>query len=191
MTPLGPADRHPAPSQKLPTSKQPTPPAAPASAPPLLSASIAPNSLSLNLLPINPPSQTEDSYLVADQTIDISHKEKVPQQKAHRQALAYLPLVASDEMTPLEPADRHPAISQKLPTSKQPTPLAAPASAPPLSSALIAPNPLFMNLLPINPPSQTGDSHLVAYMIINSSPKEKMQQQQGQNIGRPASNLVV
>jgi len=187
MTPLGPADRHPAISQKLPTSKQPTPPAAPASA----SASIAPSPLSLNLLPINPPSQTGDSNFVAEKTIDSSHREKVRQQKARRHALASPPLVASDEMTPLGPANRHPAISQKLPTSKQPTPPAAPASAPPLSSASIAPSPLSLNLLPINPPSQTGDSHLVTYTTIDSSRMEKVQQQQGQDIGRPASNLVV
>jgi len=71
---------------------------------------------------MNPPSQVGDSNLVADKTIDSSHKEKVPQQKARRHALASPPPVASDEMTPLEPADRHPAPSQKLPTSKQPTP---------------------------------------------------------------------
>jgi len=141
----------------------------------------------LNLLPINSASQTEDSNLVADKTIE----EKVPQQKARRHALACPPLVASDEMMPLEPADRHPAPSQKLPTSKQPTPPAAPALAPPLSSASIAPNLLSLNLLPINPPSQTGDSHLVAYTTINNRCKQKVQQQQGQNIGRPASNLVV
>jgi len=138
----------------------------------------------LNLLPINLPSQTGDSNLVADKTINSSHREKVPQQKARSHALASPPLVASDEMTPLEPADQHPAISQKLPTSKQPTPPAAPASAPPFPSALIAPSPLFLNLFPINPPSQTGDSHLVAYTTINSSRKEKVQRQQGQDIGR-------
>jgi len=106
--------------------------------------------------------------------IDSSHKEKVPQEKARRHALASPPLIASDEMTPLEPANRHPAPLQKLPTSKQPTPPAAPASAPPLSSRSIPPNPLFLNLLPINPPSQTGDSHLVAYTTIDSSRKEKV-----------------
>ena len=92
-------------------------------------------------------------------------------QKAYRHVLASPPLVASDEMTPLEPADRHPALSQKLleiiidlpigfpisniislPTSKQQTPPAAPASAPPLSSAFFSPSPLSLNLL------QTGDS---------------------------------
>ena len=60
-------------------------------------------------------------------------------QKARRHALASPPLVASEEMPPLESADRHSAPSQKLPTSKQPTPPAAPASAPPLSSASISP----------------------------------------------------
>jgi len=59
---------------------------------------------------MNPPSQTGDSNLVADKTIDNSHKEKVPQQKVRRHALASPPLVASDEMTPFEPADRHPTI---------------------------------------------------------------------------------
>jgi len=93
--------------------------------------------------------------------------------KARRHALASLLLVASEEMPPLESADRHPTPSQKLPTSKQPTPLAAPALATPLSSASIAPSPLSLNLLPINPPSQTGDSYLVAYTTIDSSRKEK------------------
>jgi len=139
MPSLESADRHPTPSQKLPTSKQPTPPAAPASAPPLSSALISPSSLSLNLLPINPPSQKN---LVANKTIDSSHREKVPQQKARRHALTSPQLVASDEMPSLGPADRHPAPSQKLPTSKQPTPPAAPASAPPLSFALITPSSL-------------------------------------------------
>ena len=180
MPPLESADRHPAPSQKLRTSKQPTPPVAPASAPPLSSALIAPSSLSLNLLPINPPSQTGESKLVVDKTINSSHKEKVPQQKARRHALASPPLVASDGMTPLEPADRHHAYQCRT----QPTPPAAPASAPPLSSALIAESPLSLNLIPINPPSQTGVSHLVAYTTINSSRKEKVQRQQGQDIGR-------
>jgi len=106
MSPLESADRHPTLSQKLPTSKQPTPPAAPASAPLLSSASISPSSVSLNLLPINPPSQTGDSNLVANKIIDSSHKGKVPQQKARRHALASPPLVASDEMTPLGQADR-------------------------------------------------------------------------------------
>jgi len=104
MTPSGPANRHPAPSQKLPTSRQPTPPAAPASAPPLSSASIALSSLSSNLPYINPPSQTGDSNLVADKTIDSSHRKNVPQQKARRHAPASPPLVVSDEMTPSGPA---------------------------------------------------------------------------------------
>jgi len=56
-------------------------------------------------------------------------------QKARRHALAFPLLVTSEEMPPLESADRHPAPSQKLLTSKQPTPPAGPASAPPLSSA--------------------------------------------------------
>jgi len=60
-------------------------------------------------------------------------------QKARRHALASPLLVASEEMPPLEPANRHPTPSQKLPTSKQQTPPAAPASAPPLSSARFLP----------------------------------------------------
>jgi len=82
-------------------------------------------------------------------------------QKAHRHALASALLVASEEMQPLESADQHPTPSQKLQTSKQPTPPAAPASAPPLSSASLSPSSLSLNLLPINPPSQKGDSNLV------------------------------
>jgi len=191
MMPLGLADRHPAPSQKLPTLGQPTPPAAPASAPPLLSALIALSSLSLNLPYIDSPSQTGDSNLVANKTIDSRHRKKVPQQKGRRHAPVSPTLVVSDEMTPLGPANQHPAILQKLPTSKQLTPPATSASAPPLSSTLIAPSPLSLNLPYINPPSQTGDSHLVAYTTISSNRKEKVQQQQGQDIGRPASNLVV
>jgi len=131
----------------------------------------------LNLPHINPPSQTGDSNLVADKTIENSHRKKVPQQKARRHALASPPLVVSDEMTPLGLADRHPAISQKLPMSKQLTPPAAPASAPPLSSTLIAPSSLSLNLPYINPPSQTGDSHLDAYTPIDSNRKEKVHQQ--------------
>jgi len=182
MPPLESADQHLAPSQKLPTSKQLTLPAVPDSANPLSSVSIDPSSLSLNLLPIIPPSQTGDSNLVANKTINNNHKEKVPHQKARRHSLASLPLVASDEMTPLEPADRHPAPSQKLPTSKEPTPPAAPASAPPLSSASIALNPLFLNLFPINPTSQTGDSNLVANRTIDSNHKEVVPQHQGHSL---------
>jgi len=55
----------------------------------------------------------------------------------------------------------------------------------------MVPNPLSLNLPYINPPSQKGDSHLVAYTTIDSSRKEKVQEQQGQDIGLPASNLVV
>jgi len=68
-------------------------------------------------------------------------------QKARRHALASPPLVASEEMLPLESANQHPTPSQKLTTSKQPTSPAAPASAPPLSSALISPSSLSLNLL--------------------------------------------
>jgi len=52
-------------------------------------------------------------------------------------------LVASAEMLPLEPDDRHPSPSPKLPTSTRPTSPAAPASAPRLPSSSIAPIPPF------------------------------------------------
>jgi len=100
-------------------------------------------------------------------------------QKARRHALASPLLVASHEMLPLESADRHPTPWQKLPTSKQPTPPAAPASATPLLSSLIVSSSLSLNLLPINPPSQTGDSNLVANTTINSSNREKVPQAAG------------
>jgi len=63
-------------------------------------------------------------------------------QKARSHVPASPLLVASDEMPLLESADRHPAPSRKLPTSKQLIPPAAPASAPPLLSASIDPSPL-------------------------------------------------
>jgi len=169
MLQLESTDRHPEPSQKLPTSKQSTLPATPASAPLLSSASIVPSSLSLNLLSKTPlySTQTGDSNLVVNTTVDSSHEEKVPRQqgqdidrplsllplpvngsgqpllspemmqKTRKHTPASLSLVASDEMSPLESADRHTAPSQKLLTSKQPTPHAAPALAPSLSSVLI------------------------------------------------------
>ena len=71
-------------------------------------------------------------------------------QKARRHALASPLLIdgaGNWEMPPLESADQHPAPSQKLPTSKQLTPPAAPASAPLLPSASIVPIPLSLNLL--------------------------------------------
>jgi hypothetical protein len=71
-------------------------------------------------------------------------------QKARRHALASPLLVDGAwnwEMPPLESADQHPAPSQKLPTSKQLTPPAAPASAPFFPSASIVPIPLSLNLL--------------------------------------------
>ena len=79
-----------------------------------------------------------------------------------------------DEITPLESAERYSAPSQKPPTSKQSTSPAASASAPPLSSASIDPTPLFLNLLPINPPSQTGESNSFADKTIDHSHKEKV-----------------
>ena len=109
---MGPANRHPAIPQKLPTSKQPTPPAAPSASPPLSSASITLSSLSLNLPYIIPPSQTRDSNLVADKTIDHNHRKKVPQQKARRHAPASPPLVVSDEMTPLGSMCTHCVLCQ-------------------------------------------------------------------------------
>jgi len=68
-----------------------------------------------------------------------------------------------------------------------------PASAPFLSSASIDPSPLSLNLLSYTPPhsTQTGDSNLVTNTTIDSSRKEKVPQQQGQDIGCPTSNLVV
>jgi len=235
-----------------------------ASAPPLSSASIAPSTLSSNLLSYTPPhsTQTGDSNLVANTTIDSSHKETVPQQqgqeidrppsllplpvngsgqpllspestpsltvqvlidenseeavfegqtmslqdivkplqhplsvlqKARSHVPASPPLVASDEMPPLELADRHPAPSQKLPTSKQPTPPAAPALAPPLSSTSFVSSPLSLNLLSYTLPHtlQTGNSNFVANTTIDSSHKDKVPQQQDQDLGNPTSNLVV
>ena len=83
MLQLESTDRHPATSQKLPMSTQSTLPAAPASAPLLPSASIVPIPLSLNLLHKTPlhSTQTGDSNLVANTTVDSSHEEKVPRQQ--------------------------------------------------------------------------------------------------------------
>jgi len=72
-----------------------------------------------------------------------------------------------------------PSAIAKANNVEQSTSPAAPASAPPFSSALIDPTPLFLNLLPINPPSQTGHSNLVADKTIDSSHKEMVPQQQG------------
>jgi len=79
-------------------------------------------------------------------------------QKARRHALASPLLVDGAgywEMPPLKSANQHPAPSQKLPTSKQLTPPATPASAPPLSSASIGLSSLSLNLPYINPPIHT------------------------------------
>jgi len=132
MPPLESADQHLAPSQKLPTSKQLTPPAAPASAPPLSPASIAPSSLSLNLLQINPPSQIffpfwwlsynklfylsqiGDSNVVADKTIDSSHKEVVPQQQGH--SLLSLPVDGSGQ--PLLSQESTPSLTVQVPIAE-------------------------------------------------------------------------
>jgi len=72
----------------------------------------------------------------------IQHPLSVLQQ-THKDTLDSMLLFVSDEILPLEPTNRDPASLQKLPTSKHPTPPAAAASAPLLSSALIAPIPLF------------------------------------------------
>jgi len=114
-------------------------------------------------------------------------------QKVRRHVLASQSLFVSKEMPLLESANRHPAPSQKLPTSKQPTWPAAPTLATPLSSTWIAPIPLLLNLLPWKPThsSQTGDSNLVANKTLNNSSKETVLKQQGQDIGNPMPNLVV
>jgi len=50
-----------------------------------------------------------------------------------------------------------------------------------------------LNLLPQKPPhsSQIEDSNLVASKTSDSTCKEKVPQQQGQDIGNPTSNLLV
>ena len=83
---------------------------------------------------------------------------------------------------------------QYIPGTAPPTPTAMAsltavpeaASAPPPS---IAPNPLFLNLLPLTPPHslQTGDSNVFANTTINSSHKEEVPPQKGQDIDRPPS----
>ena len=102
-------------------------------------------------------------------------------------------VVASDEMSPLASADRHTAPSQKLLTSKQPTPHAAPALAPSLSSDLITHSPQSLNLVSQNllDRTQTGDSNLVANTTVDSSHEEKVPRQQGQDIDRPLSLLPL
>ena len=87
-----------------------------------------------------------DMYDILSQK-PLFHRMKQYWQAVLRRRHAYGPsaalLVASDEILPLESAERYPAPSQKLPTSKQSTSPAAPTLAPPLLSASIAPNPLF------------------------------------------------
>jgi len=98
-------DRHPATSQKLPMSTQSTLPAAPASAPLLPSASFVPIPLSLNLLYQTPlhSTQTGDSNLVANTTVDSSHEEKVPRQQGQDidRPLDFLPLPVNCSGQPL------------------------------------------------------------------------------------------
>ena len=150
--------------------------------------------------------QTGDSNLVANTTVHNSHEEKVPRQQGQDidRPFSLLPLpvndsgqpllspermqktrthtpaspslVAYDEMPPLESADRHTAPSQKLLTSKQPTPHAAPALAPSLSSDLITHNPQSLNLLShkLLDRTQAGDSNLVDITTIDSSYREKV-----------------
>jgi len=95
-------------------------------------------------------------------------------------------------MPPLESADRHPAPSQKLPASKEPTPPAATASAHLLSSSSIVPSPLSLNLLSYTPPHtlQTGDSNLVTNTTIDRSRKYKVPQQQDQDIVSVAQRQI-
>jgi len=182
MLQLESTNRHPATSQKLQMSTQSTLPAAPASAPLLPSDLIVPIPLSLNLLHKTPlhSTQTGDSNLVTNTTVDSSHEEKVPRQQGQDidRPLSFLPLpvngsgqplispemmqkirkhtpvspslVASNEMSPLASADRHTAPSQKLLTSQQPTQHAAPALAPSLSSDLITHSPQSLNLVSQN-----------------------------------------
>jgi len=87
---------------------------------------------SLTLLDIVVPLQHPLSVLQE------AHRHELTRQAFLRRRYAYGPsaasLVASDEIPPLESADRHPAPSQKSLTSKESTSPAAPASAPPLSS---------------------------------------------------------
>ena len=97
-------------------------------------------------------------------------------QKTRKHTPASPSLVASDEMSSLESADRHTAPSQKLLTSKQPTPHAAPALAPSLSSDLITHSPQSLNLLSqkLLDRTQAGDLNLVDITTIDSSYKEKV-----------------
>jgi len=79
-------------------------------------------------------------------------------------------------MSPLESADRHTASSQKLLTSKQPTPHTVPALSPSLSSDLIPPSPQSLNLVSqrLVDRTQTGDSNLVDMTTIDSRYKGKV-----------------
>jgi len=135
--------------------------------------------------------ENELAMILLDIVEPLQYSLSVLQQEC-RHALASPLLVSSEDMPPLESADRQPAPSQKLPTSKQPTPPAVPAFAPLLSSASIDPSPLSLNLLSYTLPhsKQTGDSNLVTNTTIDSSRKEKVLQQQEQDIGCPTSNLV-
>jgi len=96
MLELASTNRHPETSQKLPISKQSTLPVAPASAPLLPSTSIVPNPLSFNLPSKTPlySTQTGNSNLVANTTVDNSHEEKLPRQQGQDidSPLSLLPL---------------------------------------------------------------------------------------------------
>ena len=58
--------------------------------------------------------------------VELLHHPLSVLQKTPRDKLASLSLVASDEILSLEPTNRHPAPSQKLPMLKQPNSPAAP-----------------------------------------------------------------
>jgi len=139
----------------------------------------------------------------ANTTVDRSHEENVPGQDIDR-PLSFWPLpvndsgqplvspemiqktrkhtpvsptlVASDEMSPLESADRHTAPLQKLLTSKQPTSQPVPALGPSLSSDLITHRPQSLNLVSKNlvDRTQTGDSNLVDIPTIDRSYRAKV-----------------
>jgi len=78
-------------------------------------------------------------------------------------------------MSPLESVDRHTASSQKLLTSKQPTPHSVPALAPSLSSDLIPPSPQSLNLVSqhLLDRTQTEDSNFVDITTIDNRYKGK------------------
>ena len=105
MTPLGPANRHPAPSQKLPTSRQLTPPCSACFSTPSFICFDC-SQLSIFESALHQPTLANRRFeFSCNKTIDTGHRKKVPQQKARRHAPASPMLVVSDEMTPLGPAN--------------------------------------------------------------------------------------